>query len=602
MILGLPQEQILFLGLMIIVIFLFITEYLTVDIIAMLTILALAITGLLPAKDAFSGFSSEPAIIVAAVFVLSAGLATTGVTDIIGDWISRLSGKSETRALIVIMSAVAVMSAFTHHLMVTAMLLPIIMKICKNEKDLHASRLLIPMATAASLGTTLTLIGAPAFLLANNIIKRSGGEPLSLFSVGQVGGPLVLAGIIFCILMRWVLPKKSGIDETENQFKLTDITTEMIILENSSWIGKTFKELSEATKNNFTIINWTNKNLLNKHPTPETLIESEDTLIVRTTSDELVSHDGRNGLVLKALQKFNSGKEGARHLVGEEKHILKAVIAPKSEFVGRRLSHIHFQKRFEVAVVAIWRQSAWISTGIDETVLQSGDMLVLWGQEDKLEGLQLNRGFLMFLPFYGSSIKRNKSIPATLIMLGSIAIAAFGLLPAYIAFVSGALMMVLTKCVDLKQAYASIETKIYVMIAGVIPLGIAMEKTGVDQLIADLLLKHMGGWTPLLMLLAFFWISSLITQILSDAATTVLLAPIAVAFAKAASISPTGAVICVTIGAVASFLTPIGHHGNLLILSPGGYRFADFLKIGLPLTLILSLITCYMSLQIWTVG
>ena len=199
MILGLAQDQIIFIIIMIVSIFLFITEYLRVDVIAMLIILALSITGLIEIKEAFSGFSSEPAIIVAAVFVLSAGLSHTGVTDIIGEWVTKFSGKGEVRAIFVIMITVAAMSAFTHHLMVTAMMLPIIMKICKDEKNLHASRLLIPMATAASLGTTLTLIGAPAFLLSNNILKRAGEPSLGLFTVAKIGFPMVIAGIIFCI-------------------------------------------------------------------------------------------------------------------------------------------------------------------------------------------------------------------------------------------------------------------------------------------------------------------------------------------------------------------------------------------------------------------
>jgi di/tricarboxylate transporter len=599
MVFGLPQEQLFFIALMIAAVFLFVTEYLRVDVVAVLIILALAISGLIDAKDAFSGFSSEPAIIVAAVFVLSAGLSFTGVTDIIGEWVSKLSGTSETRALVVIMFSVALLSAFTHHLMVTAMMLPIIMKICKDQKDLHASRLLIPMATAASLGTTLTLIGAPAFLLANNVIKRSGEGPLSLFAVGQVGGPLVLAGILFCILTRWILPKTSGNDDLENSFKLSDVATELLVLEKSSWIGKKFQDLVSTTEKNFSIVTWSTKDHQRKNRELEALVEEGDTFVVRTNADELVSHDDRQGLVLKALQNFHLGTAHTTSLHGEEKRLLKAVISPKSEFAGQTLAQINFPKRFGVAVVGLWRQTGWISKGIDETLVLPGDMLVLWGPKENLDGLNLQRGFLMFLPFYGRTTRRQKSKLATAIMLGSIALSAFGLLPAYIAFVLGALMMVLTKCVDLEQAYSSIETKIFVMIAGVIPLGIAMEKTGVDQLLADILLKYTGGWEPFAMLLVFFWIASLVTQILSDAATTVLLAPVALAFAKTASISPTGAVVCVTMGSVASFLTPIGHHGNLLILSPGGYRFSDFLKIGLPLTVILSVITCYMSLRIW---
>lgn len=601
MILGMTTDQLIFMVIMISAIALFISEILRVDLVAVLIILALSTTGLIEVKEAFSGFSSEPAIIVAAVFVLSAGLSVTGVTDVIGEWITKLSGKGEVRAIAVIMSSVAIMSAFTHHLMVTAMMLPIIMKICKTEKNLHASRLLIPMATAASLGTTMTIIGAPAFLLANNIIKRNGIKGLGLFEVGQVGAPLVLVGIVFCILMKWILPKHSGDDETANSFKLSEITTELIISENSTWPGKKFEELKLGTEKIFSILKWHRSDKTELKHDGELILEEGDTFIVRTTADELVSLDGESGLVLKAVHKYGDNKDSPATLAGEEKRILKAVISPKSEFVNKTVAQINFHKRYGVTVVGVWRKSAWISTGVADTSLKEGDMLVLWGPKDRLDHISLNRGFLMFLPFYGKTMKRSKSKLASFIMLTSITLAALGILPAYLAFVLGATAMVLTRCVDIEQAYASIETKIFVMIAGVIPLGIAMERTGVDKMLAEQILRYTGGWEPFAMLLVFFWISAFLTQILSDAATTVLLAPIAAAFAKSASISPVSAIVCVTIGAVASFLTPIGHHGNLLILSPGGYRFADFLKIGLPLTIILSIVTCYLSLGLWNI-
>lgn len=599
MIFGFTFEQLMFIAIMVIAIILFITEYLRVDVVAMLIVLTLSLTGLIEVKEAFSGFSSEPAIIVAAVFILSAGLSSTGVTDVIGEWVARASGKSDVRAILVIMLAVAAMSAFTHHLMVTAMMLPIIMKICKDEEGLHASRLLIPMATAASLGTTMTLIGAPALLLANNILIRSGEKSLSLFEVGKVGGPLVIAGVIFCILMKWILPKKSGDDEALNTFKLTDITTELLITDTSSWIGKPFKDLIESTKKTFTLQKLFRQDKSEVKLDPESPIQAGDTLLARTTADELASLHGEDGLVIKALQKFSEGKDVTLTLTGEEKRILKAVISPKSEFVGRTVSTINFYRRFGVAVVGIWRQKGWVSSGVADCIIQPGDMLVLWGPREKLDDISLNRGFLMFLPFYGTAMRRNKSNVATFIMLTSIYAAASGFVPAYLAFVAGAVAMIITKCVDIEKAYEAVEFKIFVMIAGVIPLGIAMERTGVDKMMASQIIKYTGGWEPFAMLMVFFWISALLTQILSDAATTVLLAPIAVAFAKSASISPIAAVITVTIGAVASFLTPIGHHGNLLILSPGGYKFSDFLKIGLPLTIILSVMTCLLSLMVW---
>lgn len=599
MILGLAQDQFLFLAIMVVAIILFVTEILRVDIVAMLIILALSITGIIEVKEAFSGFSSEPAIIVAAVFILSAGLSHTGVTDMIGEWVTKLSGKGEVRAIFVIMLAVAAMSAFTHHLMVTAMMLPIIMKICKEEKDLHASRLLIPMATAASLGTTLTLIGAPAFLLANSILKRAGEPSLGLFTPAKIGIPMVIAGIVFCILMKWILPKRSGADDSADKFKLTDITTELIIVENSPWIGKTLEQMITEKEKQFSLLSWMRGDQIQDSSKKDTILQVGDNFVIRTTPDELVSFDAELGLVLKALHKFNDGKENLLTLAGEEKRILKAVISQNSFFAGKTVSDIDFFNRYGVAVVGVWRKSGWISTGVADIVLKSGDMLVMWGPKEKLDRLTKHNGFLMVLPFFATSKKRSKSKLASFIMLSSIVVAATGLLPAYLAFMTGAMAMILSKCVNIEQAYESIEVKIYVMIAGVIPLGIAMEHTGVDKLLAAQLKNYTGSWEPIAMLLIFFWIAALLTQILSDAATTVLLAPIAVAFAKSAHISPTAAVVCVTMGAIASFLTPIGHHGNLLILSPGGYRFNDFLKIGLPLTVILSLITCYMSVLVW---
>ena len=599
MILGLAQDQIIFIIIMIVSIFLFITEYLRVDVIAMLIILALSITGLIEIKEAFSGFSSEPAIIVAAVFVLSAGLSHTGVTDIIGEWVTKFSGKGEVRAIFVIMITVAAMSAFTHHLMVTAMMLPIIMKICKDEKNLHASRLLIPMATAASLGTTLTLIGAPAFLLSNNILKRAGEPSLGLFTVAKIGFPMVIAGIIFCILMKWLLPKTSGAEDLDEKLKLSDITTELTIIENSAWVGKTLEELITNKEKQFSLLSWVRGNEIQDSNNKEALLEVGDNFLIQTTPDELVSFDGELGLVLKAIHKYSGSQKHELNLISEEKRILKAVIAPDSIFIGRTVAGLDFYKRFGAAVVGVWRKSGWISTSVADIELRPGDMLVIWGPKEKLNDLMGHRGFLMVLPFFGSSKKRSKSKYSIAIMVTSIAVAASGILPAYLAFMTGAMAMILTKCVDVEQAYESIEAKIYVMIAGVIPLGIAMERTGVDKLLAGKLQSYTGNLEPIAMLLIFFWIAALLTQVLSDSATTVLLAPIAVAFAKGAKISPTAAVVCVTMGAIASFLTPIGHHGNLLILSPGGYRFNDFLKIGLPLTVILSVITCYMSLMVW---
>ncbi|MES2965611.1 MAG: SLC13 family permease, partial [Bdellovibrionota bacterium] len=389
------SSQILFCIIMLTSVVLFITDVLRVDIVAVLIILALAITGLIDVKAAFSGFSSEPAIIVCAVFMLSAGLSYTGATDVIGQWVGRWAGKSESRANLVIMSAVAALSAFTHHLMVTAMMLPIVMKLCK-EKGFHSSRLLIPMATSASLGTTLTLIGAPALLLANSILQRSGAPALGFFSVGAVGLPLVLISFVFILLTSWLLPRRSGIDDSDDRYRLSDISTELVIPENSKWIGKTIGELRTETEKRFKVFSWLRNHRTLSLANGDRVLELGDVLLVKTDADEIVSIEEKLGLALKAVKKF---AEGVESLADQKSRIFQAIVAPRSALIGRTLSGLHFYDRHGVACLGLWRKAGWLSESIADTPLKEGDLVVLWGPEEKLETLTQHHGFLMFLPF-----------------------------------------------------------------------------------------------------------------------------------------------------------------------------------------------------------
>lgn len=588
-------NQIIFLVIMCSSILLFITEWVRVDVVGVLIILSLAITGLLDTNAALSGFSSEPAIIVAAVFILSAGLNHTGATDMIARLFKKISTSNESIATLVVMIGVAAMSSVTHHLMITALMLPIVMKLCQ-EKNFSSSRMLIPMATAASLGTTLTLIGAPAFLLSNQIIKRSGAPALDLFSPGKVGSVLVLTGFLVIIILRWLLPEKTGVSTDDNRFKHDNITTEVLIPENSQWIGKSLEELKQSTTERFQVLSiFRGRKTISSH-LDNLLLAEKDVLLIETNSDELVSIEEKLGLVVRAFKKFGDYNPDLK----EENNIVEAVVGPDSQFIGKTISDMNFFDNYGVVVVAIWRKAGWIREKLSQVTLQHGDLIVLWGPSEKLEGLTEYRNFLLFVPFHGKSKKRANIPIAATIMALSILTATFEWLPAHIAFLAGAAAMIIFKCVSIDDAYNSVETRVFVMIAGVIPLGLAMQKVGFDKLSADLLVQWTEGLTPFQMLMIFFWFAALLTQILSDAATTVLIAPIALAFAQKAGFSPVAAVVTVTIGAIASFLTPIGHHGNLLILGPGGYKFADFFKIGLPLTIVISFITCFLSLRIWS--
>ena len=589
-------SQLLFLCILAAALYLFVSERLRVDVTAMLVLLALVITGTLKPAQALSGFASEPAIIVAAVFVLSGGLAATGVTERLGLWISRFAGRSEARGVAVIMPAVAALSAFTHHVMVTAMMLPLLLRHARETK-LPASRLLMPMSLAASLGTTLTLVSAPAFLLASDLIARAGGKPLGIFAITPIGIALVALGMVYMQLARWLLPRRSGAHAEEAYLRLDRYRTELLIPDESRWNTRPLEELQNALGDRFRLHGWLRDGKQRDDLRRTSPLLAGDVLLVEAAADDLLSLHDDPGLDLNAIARYG------QTLPGEgDPQLVQAVVAPGSEFIGRTLRGLDFSRRFDAVIVGLWRRHGAIADRLADTRLLEGDLLVLYARPSTFAELAAHHGFLMLVPFAGEARHRLRAPLAIAILLGTVFAAATHWLDAPLAFLLGAVAMVATRCVRVEQAYRNIDPRLYVMIAGVIPLGIAMEQTGTAKLLADALHLVVAHWPPLAVLLVMFSAAALLTQVLSDAATTVLLGPIALSLAHALHLPPTPFVMCTALGAVVAFLTPIGHHGNLLILGPGQYRFGDFLRVGLPLTALIGFTSAWMARWLWLGG
>ncbi|MFL6592058.1 MAG: SLC13 family permease [Luteimonas sp.] len=589
-------HQILFLAILAGALYLFISERLRVDVTAMVVLLALVVSGVLKPEQALSGFASEPAIIVAAVFVISGGLAATGITERLGLWIGRAAGNSEARAVAVLMPAVAALAAFTHHVMVTAMMLPITLQHAR-EHNLPASRLLMPMSLAASLGTTLTLVSAPAFLLASDLIERGGGRGLGIFSITPIGIALVVFGMVYMQLTRWLLPKRSGAHGDDSYLRLDRYRTELLVVEGSRWNTRPLAELQKALGDRFRMRGWLRDGKPRGDLGESSPLLAGDVLMVEASADALMSLHDDPGLGFNAIARYGHKEEREG-----EPQLVQAVVAPGSEFIGRSIRELDFSRQFQAVIVGLWRRRGEIGERLGDARLRDGDLLVLYGRPENFSDLAAHHGFLMLVPFAGEA-KRRLHAPLALGILGlTILTAAFEWLPAPLAFLFGAVAMVATRCVDIEQAYRQIDVRIFVMIAGVIPLGIAMEQTGTARLLANALLHVVAHWPALGVLLVMFSAAALLTQILSDAATTVLLGPIAVSLAHSLGLPPTPFVVCTALGAVVAFLTPIGHHGNLLILGPGQYRFGDFLRVGLPLTLLVAVVSAWMSRWLWLGG
>lgn len=599
---GLNPQQVFFLLILTAAIVLFITEWIRSDLVAVMVVVALYVTRVLDPRDALSGFSSEPAIVVAAIFVLSAAMHVTGLSDTIGSWIGRLAGKSLTRAIAVIMPSVAVLSAFTHHVTTTAMMVPVTLNLAR-ERNIPASKLLMPMSFAASLGTAITIIGAPAFLIASTTLQQSGRSGLGIFSIAPIGLLLTLVGTVFVLLVgRFLLPSHHAPEDRSSHFQLEDYLSEIIISEKSPFLKQTVAEVEADPKFHFKVLGLIRNRRRLPAPYSQEVLAEGDVLVVRAPPDELVAIREEPDMDLHPVKLFGDRITQAK-LNGndneEEDVFVQAVVAPRSELVGRTLKQINFQRRYGAIVVGLWRKDGWLDQEISKVKLKPNDVLVLEGDAESLANVATDPAFLMMIPFHGQSKVRRRGWVAGLIMLATILLAAFNLMSIEMAALAGAVAVILTRCLNIRQAYESIDSRIFVFIAGAIPLGVAMQKTGMAGMFAGWLQQAVGGWPERAVLLLLFAVVAVITQFMSDAATTALFAPVAVALAEGLGRPPEAFVVTVAMAAVVSFLTPIGHHGNLLVYGPGRYRFSDFAKVGTPLTVAAAVVVVMLAPVLW---
>jgi di/tricarboxylate transporter len=597
---SLGAQQIIFLVILLVTFGLLLTERLRKDIVAVLVILALSVSGVLKPAEALAGFSSEPAIVVAAIFVISGALHRTGLSELIGRWIGRMAGNSYTSVLVVIMPAVALLSAFTHHLTTTAVMLPVMLNLAR-EKDLPPSKLLMPLSFAASLGTTITIIGAPAFLIASAVLQQAGRPGLSIFSIAPIGLSLSLVGTLFMLLVgRFLLPSYPSGETGANRFRLDQYFTELAIRSDSPFLGKTIGEIEADQSYHFKVIGWVRERKRLPRPFGDRQLDAGDVLLIRTTPEEIVAFRQDTGVELRPIEKYGAEAQPPEGDADEIADLLvQAVVAPGSDIDGRTIAEIDFRRRYGAIVVGLWRKRGWIQQEMARVKLRAGDVLVLQGDHESLGRVEGDPAFLMLVPFQGEAQPRRKATLAGLILLATIIVAAFNLLTIEIAALSGAAAMVLTGCISPRQAYRSVDVRIYIFIAGALPLGVAMQQTGTADLLAGWMQGALANWSQPLVLAVIFTIVAVLTQFMSDAATTALFAPVAVALAGALGQPPEPYVVTVAMAAVAAFLTPIGHHGNLLVYGPGRYQFVDFVRIGTPLTVLVGIVVVVLAPIIW---
>jgi di/tricarboxylate transporter len=401
---------------------------------------------------------------------------------------------------------------------------------------------------------------------------------------------------------RWLLPDRGQVGSAIDPFRLTDYFTELTIPDDSPYVGKTVREIEEREGHQqLFVTGWLREGRQRRAPFGDDPVAAGDVLLVRTSPEQIVAIREQQGIDLHPVAQYvEDGHVKSSGDDDEDEKLMQALVAPQSDLAGRTLADIDFRERYGGAVVVgLWRSRGWLNEELSRIRLRAGDALIVQGDEDALARVANDRAFLMMVPFSGEAKPRRRAPVAGLVMLGTVFLAAFSVLPLAVAMMAGAVAMVATGCIRPRQAYRAIDARVYVFIAGAIPLGDAMEKSGASKLMAGWIQSAVGGLNETIVLLVIFGIVAVLTQFMSDSATVALFGPVAVALAAGLGRSPEAFVVTVAMAAVAAFLTPIGHHGNLLIYGPGRYQFADFVRVGTPMTILIGVVSVLVAQRIW---
>ncbi|HAV76871.1 MAG TPA: hypothetical protein DCX53_05895 [Anaerolineae bacterium] len=572
---------------------LFATEKLRVDVIALLVLLTLALTGLVTAEEAFSGFSSPAVITVWAVYIVSGALFKTGVTDIIGEYISRLAGNSEPRMIAIIMITCGTMSAFMNNIGATAVMLPAVVGISRKS-GIPLSRLLIPLSFSSLMGGNMTQIGTPPNILASSILTERGLDSFSFFDFTPMGIIVFGTGILYMIFIgRHLLPSRKNVEDAQIDV-LREYVTELRVLPTSIIADQTLEDLRLSDNYDINILGIIRNGRKLSRISGLTRIGVDNTLIVSGDIQALMGTINTLGLAIEADKKFN-----LTDLDTDTVQVFEATLMPSSIMRGKTLRELNFRDRYEFTALAIWRQGEILMKRLGNIKLQVGDSLLLKGPRNRIPEFRENFPFVALEHVKVDSQRREK-IPVMLgIMVLVLALATFAGLHISTALVIGSLLSVLLGVHSMDEAYQAIEWRSVFLIAGMLPLGIAMESTGTASYLANGIVDFAGAYGVIAVLAGIYILAGLITEPMSNAAATVLMVPIGIDIALNLGVNPQTFVLAIVIGASTSFLTPVGHQANVLVMGPGGYRFGDYTRVGWLLNVFILIATLIFLPILW---
>ncbi|MFN2394968.1 MAG: SLC13 family permease [Bacteroidales bacterium] len=563
------------------------------DFVALITLFILIIAGIIEPGQAFNGFGHPAVITVAAVLIIGKGLEFSGLIDLLGKWVMKI-GDNLLLQIAVLSVLVAVASAFMNNVGALAIMMPIAIHMARKSGN-PPSYILMPIAFASLLGGMTTLIGTPPNIIIATFRADEIGEPFNMFDFSPVGLAIMLSGLVFIILLGWrLLPKRAAKNSDEDTFDIDDYITEVKVVKDSKISGKSIGDLAEISDTDVQILGLIRDKKRIHAPGKHDILMEKDIILLETDAEDLKTFIEDTKVKLVGDKKFRKDAEGSDKITVSE-----AVVMADSTLIGRTASDLRLRSRYGINMLAIARSGKRIRKRLDNVVFQTGDVLLLQGRDHVLNDTITSIGCL---PLARRSLRigYKTKIPMALgIFITSIVLVVAGWLPVQVAFSMAAAGMVLSGVLPIKNVYTSIDWPVIVLLGAMIPVGVALETSGAANLIASWVLE-LGEMIPAWAMLAIILVITMfLSDIINNAATVVLMAPIAIGVANGLDFSSDPFLMAVAVGGSCAFLTPIGHQSNTLVMGPGGYKFTDYWRMGLPLEVIIVLVGVPMIMWVW---
>ncbi len=587
-------QIVIVLAMVVIVFFGFVRETLPADIVALSAVAVLLSIGVLKTGDVLTVFSNSAPITIACMLVLSASLERTGVIELMGDALSRVPWRSPLIAIGAMATSVAFLSAFMNNTPVVVILTPVMIAVSHTLR-IAPSKLLIPLSFASILGGTCTLIGTSTNLLVDGVAQAHGMPGYSMFEITIPGLVMAVIGIAYLVIVGpWLLPDRKTIGESMPDMSRRQFLSEALVPHGSALIGKTFAEAGLTQKRGLHVIDLIRNGSSFSHEHGEPVLRAGDRLIFRTNAADMVGLREAGSVVFGTEE--NPALEPIR---SRNAQLMEGIVSPRSRFVGQRVADLNLRRLYGVYILAIHRQNEVLHRAFDEVRLAFGDTLLLEGPRDGLRRLFDTHELVNLTEPHARPFRRDKAPIAVAALIILMVLASIEVLPIAALALMGATAVIAFGCLDVEEAYEAIQWHLLMLIFGMLAVGKAMETTGAAELLVNEITHLVSGLGPTAVLSILYLITSILTAVMSNNATAILFTPIAIGLAEDLAVDPRPFVVAVMFAASASFATPIGYQTNTFVYTAGGYRFIDFVKIGLPLSVILWLTATFVIPLYW---